>query len=368
MERSVDVIVEGASLHGLYCALHLQESGLRVLVIDPKKSPGGRLASIREQGFVLDEGLLPAVMAPGASRSDEWRALAPAAYVRRRGRIRLLQDPLAVPSALLTTLCAPVGRLGDRLQCCGRRLRKREYAGASPAFHSQVVGPLRFSLQGESDIFHLLFSGRLALPAGGWGATIDRLVKPLKSALMLDCEVGQWRAGRAVLSDGSRVASHAFVLARDDMPPLAWFDTPLASKRLGCCFYFAAEKSPLGCRSLMLSGEEEGPICALCVPSDIDPSRAPAGASLVMALSKEGGAELLPDVREQLERWFGPCVRGWQELRISELSALRPAGGGRPFALPHGRFVVPPPSLLTRPELSSEQGVKAAQTLLECCF
>ena len=51
-----DVLVIGAGLAGLSCALRLQEAGQRVLVVDKARGVGGRLATRRGDGVSFDHG------------------------------------------------------------------------------------------------------------------------------------------------------------------------------------------------------------------------------------------------------------------------------------------------------------------------
>ena len=51
-----DVIVIGAGLSGLACALRLQQGGLTPLVLEAADRPGGRIATDRLDGFRLDRG------------------------------------------------------------------------------------------------------------------------------------------------------------------------------------------------------------------------------------------------------------------------------------------------------------------------
>lgn len=79
---------------------------------------------------------------------------------------------------------------------------------------------------------------------------------------------------------------------------------------------FAALNSPLQSRTLVVSADKDGPIDNLCVPSDIAPSYAPPGASLVVAsIRAEWTASeeaTLEAVRLQLSVWFGQAARNWE--------------------------------------------------------
>jgi protoporphyrinogen/coproporphyrinogen III oxidase len=50
------VIVIGAGLTGLACALHLQRSGIAVRVLEASSSPGGIIATLEKSGFLMEAG------------------------------------------------------------------------------------------------------------------------------------------------------------------------------------------------------------------------------------------------------------------------------------------------------------------------
>ncbi|MFZ1537589.1 MAG: FAD-dependent oxidoreductase [Chromatiaceae bacterium] len=51
-----DVIVIGACLSGLACALTLRDQGLEPLILEAAEEVGGRVRTDRHQGFLLDRG------------------------------------------------------------------------------------------------------------------------------------------------------------------------------------------------------------------------------------------------------------------------------------------------------------------------
>ena len=55
-EHEYEVIVIGAGLSGLSCALELQKHGKRVLILEKADGPGGRVRTDEVDGFLLDRG------------------------------------------------------------------------------------------------------------------------------------------------------------------------------------------------------------------------------------------------------------------------------------------------------------------------
>jgi hypothetical protein len=79
---------------------------------------------------------------------------------------------------------------------------------------------------------------------------------------------------------------------------------------------------------LVLDGERGGPINNLTVISEVAPSYAPSGRSLV-SVSLIGAADRADDeiehrVRTQLEDWFGKQVTQWRLLRVYRVRQALP--------------------------------------------
>src|SRR5512134_1163452 len=129
MASKPDVIVIGAGLAGLCCALRLQQGGRAVLLLEASDGPGGRVRTDRVEGFLLDRGFQVLLTAyPEAQRGLDYQALAlqtfyPGALVRAEGKFHRVADPWRRPSAALTTLFSAVGTCGDKLAVARLRFR-----------------------------------------------------------------------------------------------------------------------------------------------------------------------------------------------------------------------------------------------------
>ncbi len=71
-----DVLIVGAGLSGLSCALWLHEGGLSVLVLEASDGIGGGVRTDEVEGFLLDRGFQVFLMAyPEAQRVLDYGAL-----------------------------------------------------------------------------------------------------------------------------------------------------------------------------------------------------------------------------------------------------------------------------------------------------
>jgi hypothetical protein len=94
------------------------------------------------------------------------------------------------------------------------------------------------------------------------------------------------------------------------------------------CLYFAATKPPVAEPILVLDGENTGPVTNLAMVSNVAPSYAPPGFSLMQATvvgnPESPDLDLESQSREQLARWFGPEVDDWWLLRLYRLTKALP--------------------------------------------
>ena len=92
MSKKTDVIVVGAGMAGLSCALTLQSAGLDVVVLEAGDRCGGRVQSDRLDGYILDRGFQIYLTAyPEGKRFLDYDKLNfkkfyPGAIVRKDGR------------------------------------------------------------------------------------------------------------------------------------------------------------------------------------------------------------------------------------------------------------------------------------------
>jgi phytoene dehydrogenase-like protein len=99
-----DVVVAGAGLSGLACALRCAERGLDVVVLEAADRPGGRVRTDVVDGARVDRGFQVFNTAyPEAARLRDYTALrlcpfVPGAAVYRGGHLRRVVNPLRQPA------------------------------------------------------------------------------------------------------------------------------------------------------------------------------------------------------------------------------------------------------------------------------
>jgi len=382
-----EVVVVGAGMAGLTCALELRRNGVDVLLLERGDAPGGRVRTDVVDGFLLDRGfqVFPTAY-PEARRLLDYERLGlrpfySGALVWHDGRVSRIADPARHPLDALRSLTGSTGSLADKLRVA--RLRRRlerlslnevldapqvttrqalKLEGFSDAFVEQFFRPylggifLDPVLETSSRLFAFVFKtfaeGEATLPAGGMQALPRQLAEALpEGVLRLGSTVEAADQHGVTLAGGRRLEAEAVVVAADG-PEAARLTRAVEAPagRATTSVYYAAGRSPVGEPVLVLNGERTGPVNTLCVPSDVAPSYAPPGAALVSAsilgIPPLDDEELDQAVRGQLRRWFGAQVDGWRRLEVHRVPFALPVqspaafpSAQRPVRLREGLFV-----------------------------
>jgi len=387
-----DVIVIGAGLSGLACALTVRERGLETLILEASDGVGGRVRTDHCQGFLLDRGFqVLQTWYPEARRwldygSLDLRPFYPGALVRTGGRFHRVSDVWRLPWRLPEMLLSPIGTLGDKLRLFG--LRQRCLRGSIPDLYARPettalarLRELGFSarmleaffkpffsgvffdpdLNVSSRTFEFLFRafalGNTALPARGMGEIPSQLAMRLGGErICLGARVERLEPGQAVLASGERLRARALVIATDP-----WEAARLLSQagvspdpttgagsnegeeasgqpqaRGTTCCYFAADAPPIAGPYLVLNGEGRGRINSIQCPSTLSEHYAPPGKALITVncLGIDPDLDHLETaIKRELGDWFGPRVSSWERLALYSIPRALP-GQAPPVAYP----------------------------------
>ena len=171
---------------------------------------------------------------------------------------------------------------------------------------------------GSGRSFRTFSNGYAAIPATGMQAIPDQLANGLpQGSVRLNTRVIRVSPGEVVLANGERLNARAVIVATEAPTAARLLGTAVTDP--GSCsvttFYYAAARSPIGKPMLMLNGDGQGPITFAAVLSDVAPSYASPGQSLIAVSVVGATSPSESDVRSQLAEWFGPPVALWQMLR-----------------------------------------------------
>jgi phytoene dehydrogenase-like protein len=345
------VVVVGAGLAGLSCAVALHEAGVDVVVLEASDGVGGRVRTDHVDGFTLDRGFQVVLTAyPELHRQLDVAALdlqafEPGALVWRSGRGSVVGDPFRRPATALATTTAPIGSIADkaRIGLLRRRLRAvhpvrllhgtdvstRDAladAGFSDVIVERFFRPLVGGIQLDPEladsrrmfdiIFRMLADGDSAVPAGGMQAIPLQLAGRLPAAVVrLGHRATAVTSTTVAVDDAEEIPARAVVVATEGPVAATLLGLPPVESKGAGCVYFSAAEPPITDKLVVLDGTGRGPVLNVAVMSNVAPTYAPAGRHLIAAaLPDRTGSGIEAEARAQLRSWWGPAVDGWDHV------------------------------------------------------
>ena len=370
-----EIIIIGAGLSGLACAIELQKAGKRPLLLEASDGPGGRVRTDEVDGFLLDRGFQVYLDAyPTAGQlldlpKLDLHAFEPGALVFRGGKLHRVIDAFRRPKELLNSALAPIGNLFDkarvgRLRFALMRKPIEDIAQSHDITTEQYLRDFGFSstiidrffrsfyggiflereLRTSSRMFEFTFKmfslGSATLPAKGMGQISQQLAQHLsEDCIRYNSPVTHVKGTDVHLASGEIHSARQIVVATPvhqagqilpelDIPNIGW--------RSVTNLYFSAAKSPINEALIVLNGEGSGLVNNVAVLTDVVPDYAPNGQALIsVSLLGLPAEENLPQkVKEELEGWFGSEVKTWKHLRTDRIEHALPEQLPNAAALP----------------------------------
>ncbi|MGA4988162.1 NAD(P)/FAD-dependent oxidoreductase [Nonomuraea bangladeshensis] len=376
-ERQAPVIVVGAGLAGLACAVHLHEAGVPVRVLEASDGVGGRVRTDVVDGFRLDRGFQVLLTGyPEARRvldlsALDLRAFASGLLVCGAGVRSRVMLPWRHPRHAFSGLLSGIGTPRDKAVLAAitardmafpaSRLRRGHdrttleelYAwGMSDAMIDGLLRPflagvlLERGLETSSRVFHLLWRsfarGRTGVPAFGMGEIPRQLADRLPpGTVTLGARVTRIASDGVVIESGGTYDGAAVVVAADPGAAdrlLPGIEVP--RMRPVTTFYHVAPRSPL--KEPVQVIDATGAITDTIVLTDAAPTYAADGRALISTSVLGVTGDERP-VRERLTEIYGD-TSSWEHLATYQvpeaLPAMPPPHPLRsPVRLPNGVYV-----------------------------
>ena len=378
MSTSPDVLIVGAGLAGLACARHLADAGVSFQMIEASDGIGGRVRTDEFDGFLLDRGFQVLLTAyPEAQRTLDYHALelkkfTPGAFSWFAGRMNKLVDPWRTPGGWSEALSSDFGGFLDKLHILRLRSRLRSSSidqifkrperstrdaliagGFSEEFIHRFFRPffggilldgeLKSSSRMFEFVFKMLAEGDIAVPARGMGAIPAQLASHLPpDSIRLNTHAESLHENELTLTAGESLRARAIVVAADGPGAAHLVGEAEPASRSVTCFYFSTDEPPVPHPMLVLNGGDvdaevyhyplngdgAGPVNNFAVISQVAPSYAPAGKSLVSVTVL--GTQQLTDqqlggfIIAQMKNWFGTVASSWRHLKSYRIPHAQP--------------------------------------------
>tara|TARA_B100001113_G_C21098068_1_gene617437 strand:+ start:432 stop:1721 length:1290 start_codon:yes stop_codon:yes gene_type:complete len=381
------IAIVGAGIAGLHCAKILISKGFNVTVFDKESEVGGRMRTSEIDGFLIDHGFHVLQTAyPETSKHVDYKSLECKSFKAgariidvRNGKVRtkLMADPWKNP--LRGCLSALNGFLSvkDLLRIALMRrtivkgkveqlfdgdddttnefLRKRKLSNhAINRFFLPLFGGifLESELQTSERLFRFVFrmmaKGKMVLPRNGIGSVPLSIAEEIgRDNIRLGVEIDRIEE-KALRFRGE---AHRF-----DMVIKAFAERDGSKGKHVWTVHFDAPSSPMRSKHILLNSnltDSASIISHIAVPSDIQPSYAPSGKSLITATvvgDRADKMDLLTEeaieqaVRNDMSDWFGDgTVSTWRTIAVQHITHALPStnAGERLTNVPkNGEFAI----------------------------
>jgi protoporphyrinogen oxidase len=245
-----DVIILGAGLSGLACALTLQKNGIAALLIEPENVVGGRVKSHRtEGGFILDQGFQVLLSSYPELKNFvdleklDLKKFNSGALIYNGESLDLLANPVVHPEHLVSTVLQKYISALDKLLVLKLLVIVQTQSSDFPMGKSPTLAFLKgfgFSenfielfwrpflagvyldsdLSAGSDFFKFLIrcfaTGNVSLPAKGMMELPRQMAANLPNeSVLLGQTAKSWTAEDVVLADGQKLKAKKVVCTFD---------------------------------------------------------------------------------------------------------------------------------------------------------
>ena len=331
---SKSVVVVGAGLAGLTCAIYLQRSGLNVTVLESSDRVGGRVKTDSVNGFLFDHGFQ--VINPSYSEIKRLDVLADLEFCEIFNDLRIIDGSSEAKlglNHLAKTL--KIGSLSERfglakfLVSGSSNQKLGEVSENFSSIYAKVLSPF---LRGvfltnpdsvradiASEIIRSFVFGRPGVPQDGIGRFSEKLAGEIQD-LRLNFQVDEVRPG-SVRGDFGKIECDEVVVATDLTTAAQMLDLGEIPKTLSSTtWYHATSEEIPDANNLAL--DPKSPIVNSLVISRVSEKYAPSGTNLLSSTTLAAISE--SEVRKELSRIWKCETRNWDLAARYEIKQSLP--------------------------------------------
>ena len=331
---SKSVVVVGAGLAGLTCAIYLQRSGANVTVLESSDRAGGRVKTDSVNGFLFDQGFQ--VINPSYSEIKRLNALSGLEFREIFNNLRIIEgdDEIKVGLGHLAKTMT-IGSISEKLALVKFLLsssRNKEFGESSEKFqsiYSQVLSPF---LRGvfltnpdhvradiASEIMRSFVFGRPGVPQGGVGKFSEKLAEQVMD-LRLNARVDEVAKG-SVRGNFGKFDCDEVVVATDLTTAAQMLDLGEIPKILSSTTWYHSTNQEISDANY-LALDPKSPMANSLVISKVSDSYAPAGINLVSSTTLAPISE--SEVRKELSKIWKCDTRNWDLAARYEIKQSLP--------------------------------------------
>jgi uncharacterized protein with NAD-binding domain and iron-sulfur cluster len=328
------VVVVGAGLAGLTCAIYLQRRGASVTVLESSDRVGGRVKTDSVNGFLFDHGFQ--VINPNYSEIKRLNALSDLEFCEVFNNLRIFEASGEIKiglSHLAKTLS--IGSFSEKIEFAkflASNSRDNKLGDAGQKFKGLYETALSPFLCGvfltnpdliradiAKEIIRSFILGRPGVPQFGVGKFSENLALEV-SDIRFNSQVDEIKQGSVQGSFG-RIVCDEVVVATDLTTAAQMLDLGEIPKTLSSTTWYHATSEELADDNY-LALDSKSPIVNSLVMSKVSGSYAPVGTNLISSTTIAPISE--SEVRKELSRFWKCDTRNWDLAARYEIKQSLP--------------------------------------------
>jgi uncharacterized protein with NAD-binding domain and iron-sulfur cluster len=328
------VVVVGAGLAGLTCAIYLQRRGASVTVLESSDRVGGRVKTDSVNGFLFDHGFQ--VINPNYSEIKRLNALSDLEFCEVFNNLRIFEASGEIKiglSHLAKTLS--IGSFSEKIEFAkflASNSRDNKLGDAGQKFKGLYETALSPFLCGvfltnpdliradiAKEIIRSFILGRPGVPQFGVGKFSENLALEV-SDIRFNSQVDEIKQGSVQGSFG-RIVCDEVVVATDLTTAAQMLDLGEIPKTLSSTTWYHATSEEL-VDDNYLALDSKSPIVNSLVMSKVSGSYAPVGMNLISSTTIAPISE--SEVRKELSRFWKCDTRNWDLAARYEIKQSLP--------------------------------------------